>query len=170
MKQLPAFLVSLLIGITLILSGAPAGGSDITQPVTTLGTITSYGGTATAGLGMAFIARSARQVGQTSAISPSTLFTSGSSTALYQAHASIACTTTSAAATASVTILYTDTSGTAQSVTSAVAACTALGAASVNSLTLPFTAKNASAIQFSTAIVGTPTYDVRVTILQLTTN
>jgi hypothetical protein len=110
------------------------------------------------------------KTGQTANIGTTTIFTVGSSNTLFNAAASVACDSSSAAATVLVTILYTDVSGTAQTVASAVATCTALGAASTSSLNTTFMAKTATTIQYSTTIANTPTYDVRVALNQVGVN
>lgn len=106
------------------------------------------------------------KTGQTANIAATPLFTVGTANTQFQASGSVACDSTSAAATVLVTILYTDVSNTAQTVASAVATCTALGAASTNSIVTTFIAKGGTNIQYSTTIANTPTYDVRVNIMQ----
>jgi hypothetical protein len=106
------------------------------------------------------------QTGKTTAQAAKTLFTVGTNNTVFTAYGSVACDSTSAAATVLVTFLYTDVSNTAQTVASAVATCTTLGAASTNSINTSFMAKAGTAIQYSTTIASTPTYDVRVTLQQ----
>jgi hypothetical protein len=110
------------------------------------------------------------QVAKAAAQTAKTLFTVGPSTALFRAHISVECTTTSASATVTPAILYTDTSNTAQTVTGAAATCTTLGANSVTSQDVTFRARTATAIQYQTTIANTPTYDVNVVVEQLTIN
>lgn len=99
-----------------------------------------------------------------------TVFTVGVNTALFRAHLSVECTTTSAGATVTPSILYTDTSGTAQTITGTAATCTALNAGSNTSQDVTFRAKNATTIQYQTVIANTPTYDVSVMVEQLSLN
>lgn len=104
---------------------------------------------------------------QVAAIGAATLFTTGGTTALYRAHVSVECTTTSAAATVTPSILYTDTAGTVQTVTGTAATCTAANAAANTSQDVTFRAKNATNIQYQTTIANTPTYDISVAVEQL---
>lgn len=110
------------------------------------------------------------QAAKAAAQTAKTLFTVGASTALFRVHLSVQCTTSSASATVTPAILYTDTSNTAQTVTGTAATCTTLGAASVTSQDVTFRAKNATNIQYQTTIANTPTYDVSVTVEQLSLN
>ena len=99
-----------------------------------------------------------------------TIFTVGSSNTLFQANASLNCDSSSAAATVLITILYTDVSNTAETVASANATCTTLGTNSTSTLSTTFMAKAATVIQYSTTIANTPTYDVRVELVQMGLN
>ena len=110
------------------------------------------------------------QLAKATAQTAKTVFTVGVNTALFRAHISVECTTTSASATVTPAILYTDTSNTAQTVTGTAATCTTLNANSVTSQDVTFRAKNATAIQYQTTIANTPTYDVSVVVEQLTLN
>ena len=110
------------------------------------------------------------QVAMAAAQAAKTLFKVGPSTALFRAHISVECTTTSVSATVTPAILYTDTSNTAQTVTGAAAICTTLGASSVTSQDVTFRARTATAIKYQTTIANAPNYDVNVVVEQLTIN
>ena len=107
------------------------------------------------------------QVAKAAAQAAKTVFTVGNATTFFRVHLSVECTTTSAAATVTPSVVYTDTSNTVQTITGTVATCTALGAASNTSQDVTFRALTATVIQYSTAIVNTPTYDINVTVEQL---
>jgi hypothetical protein len=100
---------------------------------------------------------------QTSAIPDTSMITVGASSAPYIFNGTIACTTSSAAATATLNLKYTDVSGTSQTV-SATATCTSLGAASVAQISQTIYAKNATNITYGVTIANTPTYDVSVSL------
>jgi hypothetical protein len=107
---------------------------------------------------------------QVAAITATTLFTPDAN-AGYRVNVSVNCDNSSAAATVNPTISWTDPSNQAQSqsLTSA-ATCTALGSGSFGQLAFPFRAKSGTNIQYSTAIANTPTYDISITLEQVTTN
>lgn len=107
---------------------------------------------------------------QVAAITATNIIASVPANSLYQAIAALDCTTVSAAAVVTVTIAWTDTGSHAQSITSGNATCTALGSGSFVSLDQPFSAKSGTAITYATTITNTPTYDLRVSLSQLTTN
>ncbi len=134
------------------------------------GVFTSYDNLTTAGLGLPVQRAVVRLVSQVSAIGFTTAFTVGASNAEFKAEFAINCDTTSAAAAATVSIRWTDPSSTVQTFNPTGIACTTLGSSSYASVPLTFNAKAATAIQYSTAIVNTPTYDLRGGIYQLTTN
>ena len=96
---------------------------------------------------------------QVALVADTTMFTVGGTTSDFRFSGGTACTTSSAAATATLNLKYTDTSGTAQTV-SVTSTCTTLGSASVSQITQSFRAKNATAITFGVTIANTPTYDV----------
>ena len=109
---------------------------------------------------------------QTSAISATNVVDSAAAVQ-YSVHASLRCTTTSAAATVNITIRWTDAAGggTAQSITlGSAVTCTTIGSASIGALQTLIAPKVATAITYETAIVNTPTYDVRVAIIPETGN
>lgn len=145
------------------------GGSTLASP-TISGTVGSYNNITTAALGLPVIVGYDRQLAKTTNQGTTALFATGASTTLYTVMSATACTTTSAAATVQINLLYTDTSGTAQTVSGASANCTALGANSAASLQFSFMAKDGTNIQYSTTIANTPTYDVRIAILQIGIN
>jgi hypothetical protein len=97
-------------------------------------------------------------------------FTVGANDTLFRADVALACDLTSANATVLLTILYTDVSNTAQSQATTTANCTTLGAASVTTQAFLFMAKAGTSIQYSTTIVNTPSYDVRISLQQLGMN
>jgi hypothetical protein len=86
----------------------------------------------------------------------------------YEIHADVNCTVSSASATATLNVVYTDTSNTAQTL-SGTATCTTLGAASVAHIDQTVRIHNNSKIQYYTTIVNTPTYDVAIYAVPLTT-
>lgn len=105
----------------------------------------------------------------TTALASTTLFTAPA-TALYQLNAAVNCDSASGTS-ATLTISYTDPSSTVQTITLSAANCTTLGAESIASLNgQAFNAKFGTTIIISTAISGTPTYDVAVSAVQLTAN
>ena len=110
------------------------------------------------------------QAAKAAAQTAKTVYTVGTVTALFRVHLSVECTTTSAAATVTPSVLYTDTSNTVQTIAGSAATCTALGASSNTSQDVTFRAKTATNIQYQTVIANTPTYDVEVTVEQLSLN
>jgi hypothetical protein len=118
------------------------------------------------------------QARKTSAQTPKSLtnpatglaLTVGANDTLFRADVALACDLSSANATVLLTILYTDVGNTAQSQSTTTANCTTLGAASVTSQAFLFMAKAGSSIQYSTTIVNTPSYDVRISLQQLGIN
>ena len=104
------------------------------------------------------------------ASSPTTLFTTGGSSALYRVSAAGVCMTNNSS-TVNLTISYTDPSGTAQTITPATAAsCVSLGSASVVNLVQAFPAENATAIQYNVTTTGSPVYQLRVIVQQVSVN
>lgn len=97
-------------------------------------------------------------------------FAVGPSDTLIRADVALACDLSSANATVFLTILYTDVSNTAQSQATGAANCTTLGAASVTAQEFLFIAKAGTSIQYSTKVVNTPSYDVRISLQQLGIN
>lgn len=135
------------------------------------GTVKTYDGLATAGMGMSPIVANVRAVAQVAAITTTNLIASVPANAMYDANFTVNCTTTSAAATVNITVSWTDTGSQAQSSTlGSAVACTALGASSMGNLHYGFAAKAGTAITYATAIVNTPTYDIRGVLKQLTIN
>jgi len=104
---------------------------------------------------------SATQTGQVAAITDTTMVTVGGTTALYRFTGTINCTTTSAAATATLNLKYTDSASTVQTV-SVTDTCTALVTSGIPNLVVGLRAKNATAITYGVTIANTPTYDVDV--------
>lgn len=103
---------------------------------------------------------------QTAAIAQGTIL-NVTTTAMYHVEANISCTVASAAATVTMTVNWTDSSGTAQS-TSQTATCTTLGSASWASIIINPEVKTGFPIARTVTIVGTPTYNFRMTIAQTT--
>jgi hypothetical protein len=112
----------------------------------------------------------ASQVGKTTAVSATTLFTTGGSDTLYLGSISVNCKVTSASATVVGNIIYTDVSNTVLTIPSTTATCTSLGSTAQGGTVFAFQAKASTNVQYSTTIANTPTYDVRVAISQLGTN
>lgn len=135
-----------------------------------LNLITKYNGNNTVDLGLAPIMGKVASTSQTAAISTTTLLTSVANDALYRVSGDVDCHSSSAAATVSVTIGWTDTSNTAQTQTTSTAVCTTLGSSSFQSFTFNIQSKASTTITYATTIVNTPTYDLRVTGEQLTSN
>jgi len=104
---------------------------------------------------------SATQTGQVAAITNTTMVTVGGTTALYRFTGTINCTTTSAAATATLNLKYTDSASAVQTV-SVTDTCTALVTSGIPNLVVGLRAKNATAITYGVTIANTPTYDVDV--------
>jgi hypothetical protein len=147
------------------------GGTTLFQ-VNASGAAAQYDSVATAGIGLPGIFGYNSQTAQTTAISAKTLFTVGAANTLFHFHAGLSCNSASAAATVLVSLIYTSTNGSSTRITlpSGVATCTTLGSASESSFDVSFMAKTATTIQYSTTIVNTPTYDVRVAVTQLGAN
>jgi hypothetical protein len=87
----------------------------------------------------------------------------------YMFNATLNCTTTAAASTATLTITRTDTSNTLQTDSVSVN-CAALGSASRTNFYVVDNLKSATSPQYAVSITGTPTFDVRVSVVQLGTN
>ena len=137
-----------------------------TQLLTVNKTITSYNGLTTAGHGVPVIVGTATQTAQVAAIADTTLFTVGAATTLFRFSGQVNCTTTSAAATATLNLKYTDSASTAQTV-SVTDTCTTLVATGVPQITQTFRAKTGTTITYGVTIANTPTYDVDVALEQL---
>jgi hypothetical protein len=103
---------------------------------------------------------------QTSAVSDFAMATAPTGSQLYRFTGTVNCTTSSAAATATLNLKYTDTSNTAQTL-STTATCTSLGASSIANLVNSVRAKAATAVTYGVTIANTPTYDVDVRLEQL---
>ena len=110
--------------------------------------------------GQGTIIYGADQTGQTAAITDTTMFNT-SSNSVYRFSGTIDCTTTSAAATASLNLKWTDTSNTAQTLT-VTSTCTTLGASSLADMVRAIRAKSGTTITYGVSIANTPTYDVSV--------
>jgi len=140
---------------------------DVSASATNGGTVriakavTSYNGVALQGVGMPSFLYSSDRPAQVAAISDVTMFTVGGSAAVFRFTGTINCTTTSAAATATLNLKYTDTGSAAQTV-SVTDTCTTLVTSGIPNLVLAIRAKAATAITFGVTIVNTPTYDVSV--------
>jgi hypothetical protein len=111
-----------------------------------------------------------RQVAQTASITTTTIFTVGANTAPFEILGSVYCNTAVSTATVALVITYTDPSSTVQTIAPTAAACTTLGAASLANINAAVTAKNGTLIRYSTTVVSTPNYDVRVQVKQEGTN
>jgi hypothetical protein len=99
------------------------------------------------------------QVGQTSAITTTTMFTVGTADAPFFYRGQVNCRSVSAAAVATLNFKYTDTSGTVQT-QSINDTCTSLVTTGVPNLVVYFRAQAGSVITYAVAITNTPTYDV----------
>jgi hypothetical protein len=106
------------------------------------------------------------QLAQVAAVTDTTMFTVGAATSTFRFSGLVACTTSSATATATLNLKYTDTSNTAQTV-SVTATCTTLGSASVADITKTIRAKNATNITYGVTIANTPTFDVSARLEQM---
>jgi hypothetical protein len=104
---------------------------------------------------------------RTTALSATTIYTPGA-TATFQILADAVCTTSSAAATVTLTVTYTDSSGTAQTIAPSAASCNALGASSFARINEYIEAKASTNIQVAASIANTPTFNVRASALQIT--
>lgn len=139
---------------------------DTSQLLTVNKTIKSYNGLTTAGEGVPVIVGTATQVGQTVAISDTTLFTVGAATTLFHFSGTVNCTTSSAAATATLNLKYTDSASTAQTV-SVTDTCTSLVTSGIPNIDVALRAKTGTVITYGVTIANTPTYDVDVALEQL---
>lgn len=108
------------------------------------------------------------KVAQTGNIGATTLFTAGSSDALYLVAAQVSCDSVVATGTALATLSYTDISNTLQSLAITAAACTTLGAASVSPLLTAVNVKAGTVVSYTTTTANSPHYVVRITALKLT--
>lgn len=92
--------------------------------------------------------------------------------AMYAVDISVACVSSTSAATATITIGYTDPSGTTHTIAPAAAAtCTTLGSASIASVNHQvFRAESGTAITYAATTANTPTYQASVTLYQETAN
>jgi hypothetical protein len=135
------------------------------------GLLTNYNNVATAGYGATPIRGSVVATAQAAAISTTTVYAvPATSNALFRISGNIGCTTSSAAATATLTVAWTDTSSTAQTAVPTAATCTTLGSASMTSFNQIIQVKLSTNITYAVAIANTPTYDLRLTVEQLTAN
>jgi len=97
---------------------------------------------------------------QVAAITDTTMVTPPTAS-MWRFSGTINCTTTSAAATATLNLKYTDTASTAQTV-SVTDTCTALVTTGIPQLVQALRAKASTAITWGVTIANTPTYDVSV--------
>jgi hypothetical protein len=104
-------------------------------------------------------------VAQTSAIADTVMATTSTSQ-LFRFIGTVNCTTTSAAATATLNLKYTDTGSTAQTV-SVTDTCTALVTTGVPNLNVGLRVKAGTNITYGVTIANTPTYDVDVRLEQM---
>jgi len=101
------------------------------------------------------------QTAQVALIADTTMVTAPETATAYRFSGSLNCTTSSAAATATLNLKWTDTSNTAQTL-SVTATCTTLGAASVADMVHQIRAKASTAVTYGVTIANTPTFDVDV--------
>ncbi len=101
------------------------------------------------------------KIAQVAAVTDTTMVIVGGTSALYRFTGTVNCTTTSAAAVATLNLKYTDTGSASQTV-SVSDACTALVTTGVPNLVVALWAKNGTAITYGVSITNTPTYDVDV--------
>lgn len=87
-------------------------------------------------------------------------------TTLYRINAAVACTGSTATATAILIIKYTDPSSTVQTLTLATATCTTLGAASVASMVQEVVIASGTNVQYSVTAALSPNYQARVAVYQ----
>jgi hypothetical protein len=142
-----------------------------TSPTISGATLTTpLQGITCAGNCLGVIAGYARAVGQTAAISTTTLFTTGAADTLYVVSFGVTCKSASASATVIGNITWTDVSGTAYTAPTTTATCTTLTLTAQGSENVVIQAKAGTNVQYSTSITNTPTYDARVAVTQLGTN
>lgn len=103
---------------------------------------------------------------QANCASSATTFYATGVTTLYRINASVACTSSTATATAILIIKYTDPSSTVQTITLATATCTALGSASVASLDQGMAILTGTNIQYSVTAANSPNYQARIAVYQ----
>jgi len=103
---------------------------------------------------------------QATCASSATTFFTTSATTLYRINASVACTGTTAAATAIMVIKYTDPGSTVQTVTLATATCTALGSTSIANLEQGVMIATGTNVQYSVTVVNAPNYQARAAVYQ----
>jgi len=103
---------------------------------------------------------------QANCASSATTFYVAPVTTLYRINAAVACTGTTAAATAILAIKYTDPSSTVQTLTLATATCTALGSASVANLIQEALIITGTNVQYSVTVANAPNYQARIAVYQ----
>ena len=103
---------------------------------------------------------------QANCASSATTFYATSVTTLYRINASVACTSSTATATAILIIKYTDPGSTVQTITLATAACTTLGSTSIASLDQGISILTGTNIQYSVTVLNSPSYQARIAIYQ----
>jgi len=101
------------------------------------------------------------QTPQVAAVSHTTMVAVGTTAELFRFSGTVNCTTTSAAATATLNLKYTDTASTAQTV-SVTDTCTSLATTGVPNIVAALRAKGGTNITYGVTIANTPTYDVDV--------
>jgi hypothetical protein len=94
-----------------------------------------------------------------------TIFTT-TVTTLYRLSASIACTTSTATATAILAIKYNDPSNTVQTITLATATCTTLGVASVANTLQTLNILTGTNVQYSVTTANSPQYQARISLVR----
>jgi hypothetical protein len=87
-------------------------------------------------------------------------------TTLYRINASVACTSSTATATAILIIKFTDPSSTVQTLTASTATCTTLGSASIASMVQEVTISGGTNVQYSVTTATSPSYQARVAVYQ----
>lgn len=98
--------------------------------------------------------------------SSATTFFTTTATTIYRINASVACTSSTAAATAILAIKYTDLSSTVQTLTLSTATCTTLGVASIAGTVTETSILTATNIQYSVTVANSPNYQARIAIYQ----
>jgi hypothetical protein len=143
---------------TVVLATSPT----LVTPTIGAATATSINGTAIPTNGaLTNIVYSNTIAGRTTAINDTTMVTVGGTALSYRFTGNVTCTTSSAAATATLNLKWTDTSTTAQTWTG-LATCTTLGTASFADILHFIRAKASTTITIGVTIANTPTFDYDV--------
>jgi hypothetical protein len=98
--------------------------------------------------------------------SSATTFLVAPVTTLYRINAAVACTSSTATATAILIVKYTDPSSTVQTITLATATCTTLGVASIANLIQEVVILAGTNVQYSVTVATSPSYQARVAVYQ----